>query len=385
YPMWFYFVSACSLTAAIWFIQEIDRRRLILFSLSVAIVIYTHYLGLVFSAALFLVLGFIIIFRRSKAWWQQIVSSTLLVGILISPLLLVLLKSVPSLVNTGYHFKAGFSLSKLIRAILVDWGFGYGLIPGHNLFAKLAAFSNALISRNWPDAVSIFQDGVGIALAATIVLGLNLAFTGYHLKRGPSLRVNSTILLGVPLLTFGVSQITNLNFFPLHFGIIAWGLLAFIVIGWVQSKHPILPFVLGICMLVVNGISLNHYYANLENKYPGKQLIIDYLNTHQPEFETAFVDDWITHVRGPAITPDELHPDIILLGFDSMANIPLGQVDETGTIVFLAGTWETIQAELEAVQATHSNFSWQLLETWPSLELAERSIHVVEVTYTAAD
>ncbi|MDH5506354.1 MAG: hypothetical protein OEZ02_03970 [Anaerolineae bacterium] len=199
------------------------------------------------------------------------------------------------------------------------------------------------------------------------------------------MRINSIIVLAIPLFFMLIGMVIRIVYVPYFFGIITWGLLAFVTIGWVQNKQRMLPLLMALGFLVIYGISLNQYYANLIYKYPGKELVLAYVHAHEQEIDTVFLDSWIPEIRGPLIFQHEFPPNITLLEIGAVAEIPFEEAATTRAIAFLAGTWESVQEQLAAVQAENPTFTWQLIQTWPSMEIAERSIHVVEIHYMAVD
>jgi len=380
YNMWFTLISAISFVTGLWFIQKRDISRLILFTISVAAVIYTHYFGFVFLAAQFCTLGLLALYRRDKSFAYRIIVAGVLVLILIAPLLPVVFQATRLRQAEQYHFtEQTIGASNIISGVLVEWIFGFGLISNHGAGMQIAqAFQIALKGRII-QAVVLLKDTSIPMLAASILVFATL-YTVYQVIKQESIRENAVYIVGVPLLAFAFSQVAHIAFRFSYLGVGTWCILAFVAIGLPHAKRSIVPLSFAIGMILLYAVSLTTYYQNMDLRYPGMGLVANCLNDHATDFQVVLIDRWIIDNRG---TDHEYHlpSQFPLYKIETVSDIPWAKIQHTKTVAFLSGRPEQVQSNLNALKATTPDFSWKWLESWTSLEMSERSINVLQITY----
>jgi hypothetical protein len=108
---------------------------------------------------------------------------------------------------------------------------------------------------------------------------------------------------------------------------------------------------------------------------------MEYLDRNTGSFDLALVDEWIVKTRGTPLEQNLVPTSIKMRFVASAIDIPVELLRDTRTVSFLAGRPESNEAVLDAKRAATPYFSWNLIESWPSLERAERSIHVYRLSY----
>jgi hypothetical protein len=383
YTLWFELTCVLSLVAGLQFIQKQNNRSAVLFALSIVLVIYTHYFGLIFAVAQFGILGGLALYRRDRQWLYRTSGAGAMAGALIAPLLPVVFQATQLREAEQYHFvDATISASSIVRGVIVEWVFGYGLLSGGENLSGLAHAYADLTAGNIQAALGpLFQ--VSVVLCAGLILFAALTYTAIQIFRRRAASVQAIYLSAVLLTTFILAQIVHFSFRFSYLGVGTWCILACCAIGWSSARRAYAPALFVTVMLVLYSISLNVYYRNMHYRYPGMGLVVDYLDAHQSDVQSAVIDKWIVDVRG---TDHEyrLPQSVSIYQVDSPSAIEPSNLVGHSTVAFLAGRWKQVRQNLDAMKSENPSFSWVLVETWPSLEASDRSIHVVRLDTIAS-
>jgi hypothetical protein len=380
YDMWFTLVSAISIATGLWFIQKRDTPRLILFSITVAATIYTHYFGFILLAAQFCTLGLLALYRRDKSFAYRIVVAGILVAILIAPLLPVAFQATRLRQAEQYHFtEENIGTSNIIRGVLVEWLFGYGLIAHHGVGVQITQAFQIALKGEIVQAILLLKDTIVLLLAALVIVSA-LLYTVYKVIKQESIRENAVYVVGVPLLALAFSQVAHMAFRFSYLSVGTWCILAFVAVGLAYAKRLFVPLTFAIGMILLYAVSLTTYYQNMDLRYPGMGLVANYLNDHASDFQVVLIDRWIIDNRG---SDGEYHLpfQLPLYKIDKVSDIPRSEIQNKNTIAFVSGRPEQVQSNLDALKATTPNFSWMWLQSWMSMEMSERSINAVQIKW----
>lgn len=381
YTMWFYFVCALSLVAGLAYISKRKTNRLIAFIVCVAAMVYTHYFGFLLGAAQFCMLGWLAFWQRDKKWFFQLLGAGLVLAGPVAPLLGMMFQAgMLNLAEPGQYLAAPeLSLPGLIRGFLLDLNFGYSLTATHGAVAQATGAIHALSTGQVRTVFGLLRPGLGLVLAAALVLGVGLCHAAYSVRKHGPARANLIYLAGVPLLALGFSQFSHLSFRFSYLGIGTWCTLACLATGWAHSRRLTLPLFIVGGMLLLYAISLATYYQKLDYKYPGAGLVVEYLQAHPADFDVAYIDAWIIHDRGTPLAVDQLPAGVKVMEVNSWSELAGDTPAGARVVAFLAGRQDEVAAGLDRLQAGDPRISWTLLESWESLEQAERSIQVVRL------
>lgn len=380
YNMWFYFISASSIVAALWFIQKGGIFQLSLFSFAIAATIYTHYFGFILAISQYFFLGILALNKRKKVWFSRLIISGVLVGVLVAPLLPVVYQATKLRSEEEYHFTEQIiDLSNVIRGVIVEWNFGYSLISSYGTMSKLSTLVQSIIKLDLPHAISVLQDNLALILLAVMIVGFSTLFTLLQTFKDKDSFINAIYVLSVPFLGLVISQLTHLSFRFSYLGIGIWCFLAFFAIGWSRTKRLWMLVANVIVILFLFIVSLNTYYKNLEFRYPGSGLIVQYLNEQNQDVETVIIDKWITRNRGTKVTLEQIPSGIQLYEINGMSEILPILSQNKSALAFLAGNIKEVTSELDTFSSENQNISWSLIKSWTSLMQSERSIHAVQL------
>lgn len=381
YTLWFTFLSAVSVVAGLRFLEKEDRRSAIVMALGVVLMIYTHYFGLLIAAAQYVIVGVLLLFQRRIVHLYRLVLSGLLAILLTLPLLATVYQAAQLRVAEHYHFtqEARVDALTVLRGVLFEWLFGYGLNPRHGLVAEAKGLLAAVLTGNLR-AASMTLGSLLPIVFATFVLGVSLLLALYGITKHSTFSARGSYLLGVPALVWLGSQLLHLSFRFTYLGVGAWCVLAFLAAGWSVFQQRRIYVVASICFLVVYVSSLATYYDNMPLRYPGMALVASYVNRHEGDIDVAIIDRWLIRNRGSA-QEYRLPDNIRLIEVDSIADIPLATIKRERTVYFGGGLRDKVEADFKVLQQSHPGMQWSFVNQWPSLELPERSINAYRVMY----
>ncbi|MGH9334685.1 MAG: hypothetical protein ACRD21_13165, partial [Vicinamibacteria bacterium] len=379
YMMLLYAMYALSLAMGLAFLRKGRWYLAVLAALSTAAVIYTHYVGFFFAAAQFFVLSVAVLWRRDWNLGGKLVAAGCATGLLVAPLLPTVWQATNLRDEEGYNefYEQSFRPSTFVRGYLMEWNFGYGLLPDKRGVDSLERVASG-IARGDLSALMTSLSRVILALVAAAVLGAALANAAFWAYREPSVRLPVVYLAAVAALTFCSSYALGLadRFGYLGYG--TWCTLAILTAGFAATKWVRLAVVLQVAILGIHAASLTAYYSNLDRKYPGTRVIGRFLDEREEAIDQVVIDDWIWNVRSAPHNREPLPSRFQLSVVESATDIPNLHLSD-GAFAFLAGLREDIEAELEETRSGMPGLSWKHARSWESLEKRERSIHAYVV------
>jgi hypothetical protein len=376
YTMFLYLMYALSIVAALRFIQNRSIKSAIISSFSLSAVIYTHYLGFIFTLAHFCTLVLVAVWRRDSIFIRRLILSAAIVALLAAPLLPVVYKANQLNERGGLfaRYDQPVEPGVIIRGFLTHWNFGYSLIPKHGVLSVASNFTESISEWNVAKAVSALRR-IALPLSAVLVLGISIVFSLVPILKSDFSQLNATYIIALPIFTFIFSLSKGLADRFMYFGFGTWCTLAFLVIGWVRCKRFKFPLALAISILVLFTISLSIYYQRLAYKYPGSRLVMEFLKSPGRGFNFVLVDEWITNIRGTPLEPNMLPPEVYLHILPLGKEIPIELLKGSKTVAFFGGTIKSVNSYLEKNKKKYPDLSWVQLESWVSMEQEERSIH----------
>jgi hypothetical protein len=376
YNIWFTLISVLTLVAGMSFIHKKDFPRMFLFSIVAAATIYTHYYGVIIVFSMCFIKMIIAVYQRNLSFVLHIVYSSLIMIVLLAPLLPNLFQAIILRMNEGYHFVNGStSFSSICRGILIEWFFGYGLIFFKSEGLLIAEAYNSIVNGQITNAITLLIE-VKLFIIAIVTFLLLSGQAIYQITKRHLLQIKSVYILGVPFLSIVISEIIGLSFRFSYLGMGTFCLIGFFFMGLPYYKKNIIPLALLIVTLSLYGVSLTNYYKNMHLRYPGMWLVSEYINNHLPNSNNIIIHKWITDNRG---TDQEykLSSKHFYTYITSISEIKFPKKGKT--VVFLAGRPNDLINNFEQIIQKREAIQFRLLNTWQSMELAERSIIAIEV------
>jgi hypothetical protein len=203
YTMFLYASYALSLVFALAFLRKRKWGLAFLFALSTSAVIYTHYVGFFFAAAQFCVISLMVLWRRDWVLGWRLAAAGFATALLSAPLLPTVWEATRLRDQEGYNetYEQPVHLSTLIRGYLMEWNFGYGLLPDKRGVESLKQVASGI--GNGDLAGSMVPLGrLALPIVASLVLAAALAIAAHGAYRNPSVRPPVAYLAAVTAFAF---------------------------------------------------------------------------------------------------------------------------------------------------------------------------------------
>jgi hypothetical protein len=382
YIHFFTLLQALSLTAAVAFLRKESPERLGLFVLSLLALVYTHYLGFLFVAASFLALGLVLLIRRSYQSLLRLVLSGLVFLVSVTPLFFVILPS-----NTKLQARGGFpnldpaqapyQPVALVRDFFLEFNFGPSLTRDPGALSQVPAALSLAFSGQFGAAWKALGPFLPLLLGV-ISLGGGLALALWGLRRAPEgMRQRALVIALAPALFMLFSPLAGYVIYFPYIGVGTFCTFLILVMGWSQIRPSpwLLGFSLGI--LLVFGLSLNTYYRHQDLKYPRMRPAIAFMAAHPERYDTAIIAEWMANPFNLRMEAGALPEEDILLVAADPLSLDTAVLTQPGTVVFLAGDWETHQSRIDELLSANSGLGVEVLESWIGMQKGTARIHAV--------
>ena len=387
YNMWFYWISVASLISGVLLLQHPSLPSIVLFCITTGAALYTHYFAFVIALSQFLILILISVFRKDRQLLQSVLICGLVVLILISPLLPTLLSATQARQQEQYHFsEQGINVMDLVRGFFFEWNFSYPLNLNHGLLLQLMQVFAIYQRDGFLQALKSIQ-GYAFQLIAIITLSLSLFQVILILRRKPGLAYIAGYIGGVPLLSIAISLAIKFALRFNYLGLGTWSTYAVLAIGWHNyRRRRSLIIAMGALLWILQMLSLKNYYTHLDLKYPGMKVVVDHFKSQPSQCESVFIDSWIKDVRGSRSSSLLMMPSNLKVQMISkIEEIQLPEPHQKCVDVVLSGRREVAVSQLASFISEQGNYCCHLVESWPSMEIPERSIHIFRVETLPCD
>ena len=380
YNMWFYSISTITIITALSFIQRGGISQLVLFSSAIAIMIYTHYFGFIIAAAQYILLSIIGLIKKSKVWFIRLIISIILTGIFVSPILTIVYDAAQQRSEEGYHFSnQKIKFTAVIRGMILDWNFGHSLISDYGNVEKLTLINEHVSKFRLKSAMALLKGEFALTISAFLCFGLSFVFSISQILRDREKLLNAAYIISIPFLCLLLSYLGSLSFRFSYCGVGIWCFLAFYSIGWSNTKHLWTLIANVLFVVYIFSWSLTNYYQKLEYRYPGFELVNQYLIEEYQNGEKVIIDRWILDHRDPEKKYLEIPKNVNVSAINKLEEILPILINDGKAMAFLAGDLDRLTYSIRDFSKV-DNITFSKLKSWISLQQNERSLHVFQLT-----
>jgi hypothetical protein len=387
YIHFYTFLQALSLMAAVAFFRKQSLERLGLFLLSLLAVVYTHYMGFLFTLASYAALALVLWLQKSRRALLRLVISGLIFVLGVVPLFFVILPSSQKLQNRGgfpnlYPDQAAYQPVALIRDFFIEYNYGPSITRDPGAFSRL------------PEAVGLALQGQPKAAAqaalpylplvvGVIVLGAGLILAFVGMRHGsPNLKYRAAVVALIPLFTMILSPMAGYVIYFPYIGVGTFCTFLLLVMGWARVKVPRWQIsMLAAGILMVFAFSLATYYQNQDLKYPRVRPVVQFMSAHSEMYQTAILPEWLANDFNVRQEIDALPMGAEIMVVEDPLALPASQLTAPEVVVFLVGSWGDVQNQIDDYQVQNPRVQYALLESWIGLEKGNTQIHAVDFSH----